>query len=431
MSCGQLVGVAVLIAGFVGSLWGVEKPNIVFIMADDLGYGDLGCFGSEHLKTPHVDALAKGGVKCSDFHSNGAVCSPTRAALMTGRYQQRSGITGVVTAANHRETGLALKERTLAELLKRYDYRTGLFGKWHLGYPAKYNPVHHGFDEYTGFVSGNVDYHRKIDQEGFADWWHQDQPAIEEGYVTDLISDKGVAFIRKNFEKPFCLILTHGAPHYPLQGRETPGFRVVGKSQPRQKAVDRKRIHAEMIEVMDEGIGKLVATLDELKIRRNTLVIFCSDNGPAGDGSSGGLRGRKGQIYEGGHRVPAIFNWPGTLEPSVNGQIMMTMDLFPTFLAMAGGEPGEAFDGLDILPLLKGGIQKREPVFWGIKSQTAVREGSWKLILSPKNKVELFNLDQDLAEKKDVSDSEPEVTNRLRNLAESWRAEMEKIPKKS
>ncbi|YCM42294.1 sulfatase-like hydrolase/transferase [Verrucomicrobiaceae bacterium 227] len=408
-----------------------EKPNIVFIMADDLGYGDIGCFGSEHIQTPHLDALAKGGVKCTDFHSNGAVCSPTRAALMTGRYQQRSGITGVVTAANHRETGLAYEEVTLAEVLKEQGYRTGLFGKWHLGYPAKYNPVHHGFDEYTGFVSGNVDYHRKIDQEGFADWWHQDQPAIEEGYVTDLISDKGVEFVRKNFEKPFCLILTHGAPHYPLQGRKSPGFRVVGKPQPGQKVEDPKGVHAEMIAVMDEGIGKLVATLEELKIRKNTLVIFCSDNGPASEGSAGGLRGQKGQIYEGGHRVPAIFNWPGTLEPSVSGETMLTMDLLPTFLTMAGGEPGPALDGRDLLPLLKGGTQKREPVYWGVNRDTAVREGAWKLILGTKKKVQLFNLEQDLAEKKDVSAEHPEVTQRLRDLAEKWRAEMAKIPKKS
>ena len=407
------------------------KPNIVFIMADDLGYGDIGCFGSGHIKTPHLDALAKGGVKCLDFHSNGAVCSPTRAALMTGRYQQRSGITGVVTAANHRETGLAFEELTIAEGLGKQGYRTGLFGKWHLGYPAKYNPVHHGFDEYTGFVSGNVDYHRKIDQEGFADWWHQDQPVTEEGYVTDLISEKGVEFVRRNFDKPFCLILTHGAPHYPLQGRETAGFRVVGKAQANQKVEDPKGVHAEMIAVMDEGIGKLVAALDELKIRENTLVIFCSDNGPAGTGSAGGLRGMKGQIYEGGHRVPAIFNWPGTLNPSENDQTMLTMDLFPTFLVMAGGEVGSTFDGLNILPLLKGAKQKREPVYWGVKNDVAVREGDWKLIAGPKKKVQLFNLKEDLAEKKDVSSDHPGVTKRLADLAETWRAEMAKIPKKS
>lgn len=408
-----------------------EKSNIIFIMADDLGYGDIGCFGSEHIKTPNLDSLAKSGVKCTDFHSNGAVCSPTRAALMTGRYQQRSGITGVVTAANHRETGLAFEEVTIAEALKKQGYRTGLFGKWHLGYPVKYNPVHHGFDEYTGFVSGNVDYHRKIDQEGYADWWHQDQAVTEEGYVTDLISNKGVEFVRRNFEKPFCLILAHGAPHYPLQGRETPGFRVVGKAQANQKVENPKGVHADMITVMDEGIGKLVAALDELKIRENTLVIFCSDNGPAGTGSAGGLRGQKGQIYEGGHRVPAIFNWPGTLEPSVNEQTMMTMDLFPTFLAMAGGEVGSTFDGLNILPLLKGATQKREPVYWGIKNEVAVRDGAWKLIAGPKKKVQLFNLKEDLAEKNDVSAKHPEVTKRLGDLAEKWREEMEKIPKKS
>ncbi|MDA7895419.1 sulfatase-like hydrolase/transferase, partial [Akkermansiaceae bacterium] len=152
-----------------------EKPNIVFIMADDLGYGGLSCYGSKTTKTPHLDKLASTGVKCLDFHSNGAVCSPTRAALMTGRYQQRSGVGGVITATSHRDTGLPLKEWTLGEAMKEFGYATALFGKWHLGYPAKFNPIHQGFDEFEGFVSGNVDYHRHIDQEGYFDWWKRDK----------------------------------------------------------------------------------------------------------------------------------------------------------------------------------------------------------------------------------------------------------------
>ena len=163
-----------------------QSPNIIFIMADDLGYGDISCYGSKTIKTPHIDKLASTGVKCTDYHSNGAVCSPTRAALMTGRYQQRSGIPGVVTAKSHRHTGLPLKEWTMGEAMKEQGYQTAMFGKWHLGYDPKFNPVKQGFDEFKGFVSGNVDYHKHIDQEGHFDWWQQDKIKEDPGYITDL-----------------------------------------------------------------------------------------------------------------------------------------------------------------------------------------------------------------------------------------------------
>lgn len=404
------------------------KPNIIFIMADDLGYGDLSCYGSKTIKTPHLDRLAATGVKCTDFHSNGAVCSPTRAALMTGRYQQRSGVGGVITAKGHREAGMPLEEWTIGEAMKELGYSTALFGKWHLGYPAKFNPVHQGFDEFEGFVSGNVDYHRHIDQEGHFDWWKQDKKEDEPGYITDLITEDALSFIDRKKGSPFFLVLHHGAPHYPLQGRETPGFRVLGKGngdQPKQK-VDREAVYSKMIEIMDEGVGRIVEKLDELKLRKNTLIVFCSDNGPAPDGSSGGLRGRKGQVFEGGHRVPGLFNWLGQLpEGKVCGTPVLTMDLLPTFVAMGGGEiePKRKLDGIDVTDALKGSAIARKPLFWKHGSGLAARESDWKLVVAAvkkKKRVMLFNLANDRSETTDLSSKHPERVERLLRLLKAW-----------
>ena len=402
------------------------KPNIIFIMADDLGYGELSCYGSETIKTPHLDRLAATGVRCTDFHSNGTVCSPTRAALMTGRYQQRSGVSGVITAKSHRDQGLALSEWTLGEAMKEQGYQTALFGKWHLGYPAKFNPVHQGFDEFKGFVSGNVDYHRHIDQEGHFDWWHQDETKEDPGHATDLITRDSLAYIERQKDQPFCLIIHHGAPHYPYQDRATPGFRVVGKSardQPRQK-VDVAKVYPKMVEEMDEGIGQIVAKLEELELRENTLIIFCSDNGPAPQGSSGGLRGHKTQVFEGGHRVPGIFHWPGKLPSGkVCSTPVLTMDLLPTFVTLAGGEIAaeKSLDGVDVMSALQGKALKRKPLFWKFGRASAAREGDWKIVREgKKSPVLLFNLASDLAEKNDLSSQYPEKVQHLTKLLTAW-----------
>ncbi|NWK54300.1 sulfatase-like hydrolase/transferase [Verrucomicrobiaceae bacterium N1E253] len=414
---------------FALQVMAADKPNVILIMADDLGYADLSCYGSQLIETPVLDKLATGGVRCTDFHSNGAVCSPTRAALITGRYQQRSGVTGVITAKSHRHAGLATNEWTVAEAMKSLGYRTAMFGKWHLGYQAKFNPVKQGFDEFRGFVSGNVDYHRHIDQEGYADWWVQDELKDEPGYITDLISQHGVDFIKRNKDRPFFLMLTHGAPHYPLQGRKTPGHRVVGKphgKQPRQVLENPQAIYKEMVEVMDEGIGKLVTELERLQIRKNTLIVFCSDNGPARSGSAGVLKGKKGSIWEGGHRVCGIFNWPEHLEQGQTcHQTMMTMDLFPTFVSLAGGkvEDKRELDGVDILPALQGKPLAPRTLFWSTGRGVAVRQGDFKLVLD-KKKVLLYNLKQDVGEQSDLSKTKPEQTQKLLSLLKDWKRDV-------
>ncbi|MEM7657243.1 MAG: sulfatase-like hydrolase/transferase [Bacteroidota bacterium] len=409
-------------------------PNILLIMADDLGYGDLSCYGNPTIETPHLDSLAKRGVRFMDFHANGAVCSPTRAALMTGKYQQRTGIEGVVTALNHREVGLSLAETTIAEELKQHGYRCGMFGKWHLGYAPEFNPIHQGFDEFAGFVSGNVDYHSHIDQVGYLDWWKGDQVDDEPGYTTDLITDYGVQFIRKqhaeNPEQPFFLYLAHEAPHYPYQGRNSKGFREAGKSRVRNAEPDSiPGLYQEMVETMDEGIGQIIQVLKETGQFENTLILFLSDNGASASGSNGALRGHKASPYEGGSRVPAMLSYPAAIQQAfVSQQTILTMDLLPTFLDFMGEQPSAEIDGLSIKDHLlhKQPIPKRE-TFFSFKNKSFVRSGDWKLIRLPGEggyTYALYDLSQDLGETTNLLAEQPEVGRELVQQLESWEREV-------
>ena len=407
---------------------GDQRLNIVLIMADDLGYGDLSCYGSDFIQTPHIDALAKNGVRFTDYHSNGAVCSPTRAALMTGRYQQRTGVEGVITAKSHREVGLPLKEVTIAEVLRDAGYSTAIFGKWHLGYDIKkFGPLRQGFETFEGFVSGNVDYFNKIDQEGHKDWYIGDELKHVEGYVTDLINDGAVDWIgqhvKKNTDKPFFLYLAHGAPHYPMQGPNDKGFREVGKII-REIPDDVKGTYKAMIESMDEGIGRVVAELDKQGLRDNTLIIFTSDNGQATryGGSAGPLRGGKGTVYEGGHRVPMVMHLPVVFKGGkVNDELMIGMDLFPLITYMAETTPPK--------DLVVDGAHPLEPVgertlHWVHGKNHAIRQGDWKLVMKGNKDLELYNLKDDLGEKNDLAQQQPERVKTMREAHEAWLKQM-------
>ena len=400
------------------------RPNIIVIMADDLGYGDIGCYGSETIETPNIDALARDGMRFTDYHSNGAVCSPTRAALLTGRYQQRCGIEGVVTAAKHRHTGMALKEVTFAEVLKNHGYATGIFGKWHVGYSVEFNPTTQGFDEFIGYVSGNVDYHSHIDQAGYDDWWRDGRKVPEEGYSTDLITRHGIDFIERHRDEPFCLYLPHEAPHYPFQGRSDPPERLPGgKKGKKARGREIPRAYKEMVEIMDEGIGRIVETVKRLGLERRTFIFFCSDNGAAKNGSNGVLSGYKGSLWEGGHRVPAIAYWPGKIKPgAVTHETVLGMDLFPTMLSVAGAKLPVRLklDGVNVLPMLVDNEKLPErTLFWRHGNQRAVRRGPWKLRIDGKN-VELCNLDEDLSEKKNLADARPERVKALEDELSVW-----------
>lgn len=415
-----------------------NRPNFVLIMADDLGYGDIGCYGNKQIQTPNIDALAARGVLFTDYHSNGAVCSPTRAALVTGRYQQRSGVSGVITAANHRETGLAISEVTFADLFAQHGYATALIGKWHLGYKPELNPVHNGFQLFRGYVSGNVDFFSHIDQVGKLDWWNQDQIQDEPGYTTHLITRHATDFIKSHSQKPFCLYVAHEAPHYPYQGPNDQPIRSLenpGRVQGERK--DIANAYREMIEELDKGVGQITTTLKDLDLLDNTMIILCSDNGANKNGSNGNWRGFKGQIWEGGHRVPAIVSWPRVVPENVTSSATaLSMDWFPTMLAAAMIDiPTELkLDGQNLIPIIKSKTSTNErAVFWSVGGAMAARRGDWKLVVENKAKgaseSKLFNLSDDPAEKSPISN--PAVEQELTSELETWKASWKDIPQKS
>lgn len=413
------------------------QPNIIVIMADDLGYGDISPYDG-WIKTPHLERMAAEGVRFTDYHSAGNVCSPTRAALMTGRYQQRAGIPGVVVADPKREVhehGLQAVEFTFAEAFRKAGYQTGIFGKWHLGYYPKYNPVKHGFDIFKGYVSGNIDFISHYDQSGNYDWWHDAEKAVEEGYVTHLIDKHALNFIREHKDRPFFLYVPHEAPHYPFQRPGDEGRRSEGVGNKadwaKDKGVTQEQIRERykvMVEEMDQNVGHILDLLQELKLEKNTFLFFCSDNGAAGKwGDNTPLRGSKGSNWEGGHRVPAIAWWPGTIPAGkTTDQTAIAFDIMPTMLTAAGIElPTERpLDGINLLPVLTEGktIADRQLVWNG----KAVRDGSWKLLIGGKGgeKVALYDLSQDLGEQNNLADQHPDRVQKMQATLKKWDADM-------
>jgi arylsulfatase A-like enzyme len=409
-----------------------KKPNVILILADDLGYGDVGCYGSKIINTPHIDALAKGGMKFTDFHANGPMCSPTRAAVLTGRYQQRCGIEGVLSVRSNRDTGMPPEEITFAEVLNGAGYATACLGKWHLGYRVPFIPVNQGFDTFRGFMAGGSDYHSHINRSGEPDWWKDDKLVPEKGYTTDLLTDHAIGFIRQNKDKPFCVYIPYQAVHFPFQGPNDEADRVVGgnywsraKYGRRYDDVeDRKAAYKEMIESLDANVGKIVAAVRQLGLERNTLIFFTSDNGAySWVGSNLPCRGQKTDLWEGGHRVPTVAYWPGKIRPgTVTAETTMTMDLFATMAAMADAElPNDLkLDGVNLLPLLLEGKKLPErTLFWRFRRQHAVRKGPWKLLVRGEDQY-LFNLDDDIGEQKNLFDAKPDIVNSLRAEFLAW-----------
>lgn len=440
-----------LVSGAAAWAAAPARPNLIVIMADDLGYADLGCYGNDRFPTPHLDALAREGLRFTDFHSNGPVCSPTRAALMTGRYQQRSGVDEVVFADPARgkrgSHGLQPREITFAELLQGSGYRTALMGKWHLGYDRKFNPRHNGFDEFRGYVSGNVDFHSHIDQANFPDWWHNLDQVDEPGYSTHLITRHAVRFIEENRARPFCLYVAHEAPHAPFQGPKDPPVRGP-KAQPPLQGAEIARAYREMVQEMDKGVGEITAALRRLGLAENTLVFFCSDNGGTREGNNGPLNGQKSTLWEGGHRVAGIAWWPGQIKPGTTDQVALTMDLMPTLLEIAkvSVPAGHRLDGVSLAPLL---LESKplpdRTLFWAYGGRFAVRQGPWKLLVNQpaaeagkakaKGKAApgmagtaLFHLGDDLGEKHDLAAREPARVRELETALAAWRRDVTPQP---
>lgn len=416
-----------------------EKPNFIIIMSDDMGYSDIGCFGSDYINTPNLDRMAQEGMMLTDYHSNGPVSTPTRAALMTGRYQQRAGLEHVLLTADEkaRKSGLKQEEVTFAEILKENGYNVAMFGKWHLGYERQFCPPVHGFDEYIGFHAGNVDYKAFIDQQGRPDWWKWETPADTTGYLTQIINRLGMDYIKRNDGTPFCLYLAHGCPHSPYQGPDDPALREVGSSKfVRSEREDKDMVYKEMIEFLDKEIGLLMDGLKEKGIDRNTMVIFVSDNGPTGPGEAGRFRGKKGDVFEGGHRVPAIVRMPGAIKAgSVSDETVMTMDILPTMLDYAGityENKEKPLDGSSFRSVLENGKMHKRPVFWRYGKGKAVRLGDWKYIenrVGKKGKTRtqcfLFNLKDDPEEQHNLINQRPKQVQKLKSLLEQWEKDVE------
>jgi len=412
-----------------------EKPNIIYIVADDLGWKDVGFHGGE-IATPHIDQLAAGGVELDQFYVQ-PICSPTRASLMTGRYPMRLGLqVGVVRPwAKH---GLPLQERTLAEALKDTGYFTAITGKWHLGHVTRdYLPTQRGFDHQHGHYNGALDYFTHL-REGSLDWHRDDQPLPDEkGYTTNLIGNDAVRTIENHDpDKPLFLYVPFNAPHSPFQAPDS----YIERYQ-NLKPKNRK-ILAAMITSMDDAIGKIVAALDKRDWRQNTLIIFHSDNGGVPKfADNGPLRGAKDSLYEGGVRVAALANWPGTLPPGGKITNMMhVVDMYPTLLGLAGAKLDHAkqqsLDGVDIWPVITKD-EKRSSDTILINSNPfhgAVRVGDFKLIKnghirnnqttpSETETFELFNLAKDPFEKSDLAQSMPDKLAELKKILEKYEKE--------
>jgi len=423
------------------------KPNIILIMADDLGYGDIGPYNDEIDFTPNIDRLAEEGMRFTDFHSNGPMCSPTRAALMTGMYQHRLGerFEGALNSKTLDE-GLPLQAITIAEILKDAGYITGIFGKWHLGFEKPFIPTNYGFDEFRGHLSGDGDYHTHINRWGLKDWWDNDDLEMVEGYNTNLITEYSLEFINRHKEESFFLYVPYLAIHFPWQGPEDPPHRKAGETYGIDKwgiieRQDNVRPHVvSMIRSLDQGVGQIFDKINELNLENNTLIIFTSDNGGYTNyyqhgnrfeniSDNGPLKGQKTDVYEGGHRVPFIAYWPGKIKSGTeNDETVVTMDLFPTFSDLSGAKLPNNYkiDGISILPTLLESKKLTERTFyWKIGRKWAVREGPWKLVNESNGSRSLFNLNHDIGEETDLSKDNPLIVKELTYQYQVWKREVE------
>ena len=414
------------------------RPNIVLIMTDDAGYGDFGVYGAPDIRTPHIDSLARDGVKLTDFYANGATCSPTRAGLITGRYQQRVSMEAPLGSGGpaDAERGLRVTGRSLPQLLKNAGYATELVGKWHLGWKPEYGPRAHGFDRFFGFKSGFIDHYRHTPGRSApldADLFEDEQPVQVEGYMTDLITDRAVRAIEQARDRPFFLDVAYNAPHWPYQRPDQPSTaRDRGRHlSPFDPDTSTRADYVAMVERVDAGVGRILAALDRRGLRRNTIVVFTNDNGGEWLSHGGPLFHRKGSVWEGGIRVPALIRWPERLPAGrVSGQVGITMDLTASLLAAASAPvpPDARLDGIDLFPILAGTAPERpRTLFWRVdllRAQSAVRDGHWKLVIDQTRPM-LFDLSRDIGERTDVIASHADVARQMRAALEAWQADVE------
>jgi arylsulfatase A-like enzyme len=411
------------------------RPNIVLIVADDVGYGDIGAYGAPDVKTPNLDRLAREGVRFSDFYA-APTCSPTRAALISGRYYQRFRIEQPLgsPASAAADQGLRATGRSLPALLKTAGYATGLIGKWHLGYKPEFSPNAHGFDYFYGFKSGLIDYYQHTDSDGRHDFYENDQPAHPSGYTTDLFADRAVRFIDEHAGKPFFLEVAFNAAHWPFQVPDRPSV-APGNGrfvQPTEENTSTRADYVAIFERADQGIGKILAALAARKLDRDTLVVYMNDNGGEWLSRNAPLFHRKGSVWEGGVRVPAIMRWPARLPAGrVTPQVGIVMDMTATLLAAAGAAvPAEAKpDGINLLPVLEGRAQPIERTLFfrnviPARQQRAVRKGNWKVLVEGGNTF-VFDLSKDMGERNDLASSRSDIARTLRPLLAAWEKDVD------
>ncbi len=402
-----------------------RKPNIIVIIADDLGYAELSVQGCKDVPTPNVDSIAKNGVRFTNGYVSCPVCSPTRAGLNTGRYQQRFGheFNPGMPGSADAKFGLPLTETFLAKRLKAAGYVTGAVGKWHLGYTKGYMPLERGYDEFFGFPGGAHGYIGEGGGEG-NHMMRGNDPVDEKAYLTDAFGREAVSFIDRHKEKPFFLYLAFNAVHSPLQA--------IDKYLKRFSSIkdEKRRTFAAMQSAMDDAIGEVLTSLRKNKLENDTLVYFISDNGgPTASTTSSNvpLRGFKAQVYEGGIRTPAMVQWPGHIPAGkVYDKPVISLDIAPTALAAAGVTAKDAkFDGVNLLPFLKGDPgAPHETLFWRYGDQHAIRKGDWKLLRGPFGDDGLYNLADDIAESKDLSAEKPEKVKELQAIYDKWDSEL-------
>ena len=404
--------------------FGDRPVNIVIILADDLGCCDMAMYEG-WIKTPRIEQMARQGMHFTDFHTNSSVCSPTRAALLTGRYQQRVGIVDVIVGNREPESGILPSVPTLPRVFKENGYATALFGKWHCGYQDQYNPVHHGFDEFVGFLNGASDFHQH------GGWYVGRERKTVPGYSTHIITDRSVDFIKRNKDQPFFLYVSHAAVHNPYQtDADTPDNRDKDAKPNRINAENRAK-YKWMLEDLDKGVGRILDTLNELNLAENTLVMFLSDNGAVGMSPNEFrmFRGGKFSHYEGGHRVPAVAWWPGKIKAGgQTDKLIVGFDLFPTFTDIAGLSKSnpKKLDGRSFKSHLleEKGFPDRD-IFFGYEPKlgTAMRRGHWKMIVK-EDKLQLFNLKDDPQETTNVSDQHSELSRSMKQAIDRFKTEV-------
>lgn len=419
--------------------WAQDKPNIVFILSDDAGYADFGFQGSKEFKTPELDKFAKNSVLFTQAYVSAAVCGPSRAGLLTGKYQQKFGfeennVPGLMSknGITGDDMGLPLNQKIMADYLKEQGYKTAVFGKWHLGNADRFHPTKRGFDEFYGFRGGARSYMpygtenqltRNEDrlERGFGEYEEY------EGYLTDGLADEAISFMERNQKNPFFIYLAFNAVHTPMEAKEEDLAKVQGLT-------GKRKTLAAMAIAMDKACGKVLNRIKELGLDKNTLIVFTNDNGgpsDANESSNNPLSGTKANHLEGGIRVPFLMSWPGKLKPNtVYDNPISTLDLLPTFITAAGGNVSniKGLDGVDLIPFLTENTTEKphETLYWKKEARGAVRHNDWKLVRFPDRPAELYNIKEDISEVNDLAAEHPEKVRELYKMLFNWELTLER-----